>query len=155
LQSRSDFSTASSLLDVVYLGLGLGQADAKRAEECKTARFADLKTALSNEGWDCSLYMIKAGARGHILMSVKDCFQSLFWAWVPAGHRLGIGQMMKDVSWISLVYLFAIFQARNDPVWCFPRLDAQRIDKVPTVELVRRAPGEAPYPRPSYPKKKN
>jgi hypothetical protein len=32
--------------------------DAKRAEECKTARYADLKTALSNEGWDCSLYMI-------------------------------------------------------------------------------------------------
>jgi hypothetical protein len=24
--------------------------DAKRAEECKTARYADLKTALSNEG---------------------------------------------------------------------------------------------------------
>jgi hypothetical protein len=36
--------------------------DAKRAEEHKTARYADLKIALSNEGWDCSLYLIKVGA---------------------------------------------------------------------------------------------
>jgi hypothetical protein len=46
--------------------------DVKRAEERKSARCADLKTALSNEGWDCSLYMIKGGAWGHILKSVKD-----------------------------------------------------------------------------------
>jgi hypothetical protein len=46
--------------------------DAKRAEECKASRYADLKTAVSNEGWGCSLYMIKVGARGHILKSVKD-----------------------------------------------------------------------------------
>jgi hypothetical protein len=41
--------------------------DAKRAEECKTARYADLKTALSNEGWDCSLYLNGVGAQGHII----------------------------------------------------------------------------------------
>jgi hypothetical protein len=29
--------------------------DAKRAEEHKTARYADLKIALSNEWWDCNL----------------------------------------------------------------------------------------------------
>jgi hypothetical protein len=46
--------------------------DAKRAEECKTARYADLKTAFSNEGWDCSLYLIEVGARGHIVKAVKD-----------------------------------------------------------------------------------
>jgi transposase len=77
--------------------------DAKRAEERKTARYADLKTALSNEGWDCSLYMIEVGARSHILKSVKDRLWLLFWAWVPAGHRSGIGQMMKDVRRISLM----------------------------------------------------
>jgi hypothetical protein len=36
--------------------------DAKRAEERKTTRYADLKTALSNEGWDFSLYLIKVVA---------------------------------------------------------------------------------------------
>jgi hypothetical protein len=41
--------------------------DAKRAEERKTARYADLKTALSNEGWDCNLYLIEVGAQGHII----------------------------------------------------------------------------------------
>jgi hypothetical protein len=97
-------------------------------------RYADLKTFLSNEGWDCSLYMIEVGVRGHILKSVKDRFQPLFWAWVPVGHRSGIGQMMKKVSRISLVCSFAIFQARNDPVWFFPQLVARRIDRVPTVE---------------------
>jgi hypothetical protein len=37
--------------------------DAKRAEECKAARYADLKEEMSNQGWDCRLYLIKVGAR--------------------------------------------------------------------------------------------
>jgi hypothetical protein len=77
--------------------------DVKRAEERKTARYADLKIALNNEGWDCSLYLIEVTARSHIIKLVKDWLWSLFRAWVPAGHRSGIGQMMKDVSRISLV----------------------------------------------------
>jgi hypothetical protein len=52
--------------------------DAKRAEERKTARFADLKITFSNEGWDCSLYLIKVGAQGHIIKSVKDRLWLLF-----------------------------------------------------------------------------
>jgi hypothetical protein len=75
----------------------------------KTSRYADLKTTLSNEGWDCSLYMIEVGVRSYILKSVKDRLWSLFQDWVPAGHRLGIGQMMKDVSRFSLVCSFSIF----------------------------------------------
>jgi hypothetical protein len=108
--------------------------DAKRAEERKTTRYADLKIALSNKGWDFSLYLIEVGAQGHIIKSVKDSLRSLFRAWVPAVHRSGIGQMMKDVSRISLVCLFAIFQARNDPVWFSPHLVMQNIDRVPTGE---------------------
>jgi hypothetical protein len=96
--------------------------DAKRAEEQKTSRYAVLKTALSNEGWNCSLYMIEVGARSHILKSVKDRLRSLFLAWVPAGHRSAIGQMMKDVRRISFVCSFSIIQACNDPVWSSPRL---------------------------------
>jgi hypothetical protein len=46
--------------------------DAKRAEERKTARYADLKEELSNHEWDCSLYLIEVGAWGHIVKSVKD-----------------------------------------------------------------------------------
>jgi hypothetical protein len=93
--------------------------DAKRGEEHKTARYADLKKELSNPGWDCSLYLIEVGARGQIVKSVKDCLRSLFRAWLPAGHRSGIGQMIKDVSRISLVCSFAIFQACNDSVCVF------------------------------------
>jgi hypothetical protein len=96
--------------------------DAKRAEKSKTARYADLNTALSNEEWDFSLYLIDVGAQGHILKSVKDRLQSLSRAWFPARHRSGIGQIMKDVSRIFLVCSFAIFQARSDPVWFFPHL---------------------------------
>jgi hypothetical protein len=106
--------------------------DAKRAKERKTTRYADHKTVLSNEGWDCSLYMIEVGARSHILKSVKDRLWSLFRAWVPAGHRMGIGQTMKDVSKISLVCLFSIFQACNDLVWSSPHLVTRRIDGVLT-----------------------
>jgi hypothetical protein len=105
-----------------------------RAEECKTARYADLKTALSNEGWDRSLYLIAVGVRGHIIKSVKDRLRSLFRAWVPARHRSGIGPMMKNFSRISLVCSFAIFQDRNDPVRFSPHLVARYIDGVPTGE---------------------
>jgi hypothetical protein len=79
--------------------------DAKRAEERKTVRYADLKEELSNQRWDCDLYLIKVGARGHVVKSVKYRHQSLFEAWVTAGHRSGIGQMIKDVSGISLVFV--------------------------------------------------
>jgi hypothetical protein len=46
--------------------------DAKRAEEHKTVRYADLKEELSNQEWNCALYLIEVGARGHIVKSVKD-----------------------------------------------------------------------------------
>jgi hypothetical protein len=87
--------------------------DAKRAEECKASRYADLKTVLSNEGLDCSVHLIKVRAWGHILKSVKDPLWSLFRAWVPAGDRSGTGQMMKEVSRIYLVCSFSIFQPPN------------------------------------------
>jgi hypothetical protein len=83
--------------------------DTKRAKENKTARNADLKIALSNEGWNCSLYLIEVGSRGYTIKSFKDSLRSLFRAWVSAGHRSGFGQMMEDVSRISLVCSFAIF----------------------------------------------
>jgi hypothetical protein len=97
-------------------------ADAKRAKECKTTRYAYVKIALSIEGWNCSLYLIEIRVQGHILKLVKDRLWSLFRAGVPPGHKTGIGQMMKDVSRISLLSLFSIFQARNDPVWFSPHL---------------------------------
>jgi hypothetical protein len=108
--------------------------DAKRAEVRKTARYADLKDELNNQGWDCLLYLIEVRARGQIVKSVKDSLRSLFRAWLPACHRSGIGQMIKDVSRISLVCSFAIFQARNDPVWFSPCLITRHIDGVPTGE---------------------
>jgi hypothetical protein len=37
--------------------------DAKRAEERKTVRCADLKEELSNQGWDSRLYLIEVGVR--------------------------------------------------------------------------------------------
>jgi hypothetical protein len=108
--------------------------DAKRVKECKTARYADLKEKLSNQGLDCGLYLIEVGVRGHIVKSVKDRLRLFFRAWVPAGHRSGIGQMMKDVSRISLVYSFAIFQARNYLVWFSLLLVKKHIDGMPTGE---------------------
>jgi hypothetical protein len=67
------------------------------------SRYTDLRTAFSIEGLDCNLYMIEVRARGHILKSVKDPLQSLFRTCIPADHRSGIGQMMKDLSRVSLV----------------------------------------------------
>jgi hypothetical protein len=88
--------------------------DAKRAEERKTAGYADLKDELNDSGWDCGLHLIEVGARGHTVNSAKDCFWSLFRAWLPAGHRPGTGQMTKCASRTPHVCLFATPQARND-----------------------------------------
>jgi hypothetical protein len=52
--------------------------DAKKAEDHKASKYADLRIALSSEGWDCSLYMIEFGMRGHILKPIKDRLRSLF-----------------------------------------------------------------------------
>jgi hypothetical protein len=71
--------------------------------------------------------MIEVGARGHISKLVKDHLCSLFRSWVTPGHRSGVAQMVKYVSWISLVCSFSIFQARNDPVLITPRLVSHHI----------------------------
>jgi hypothetical protein len=104
---------------------------ADKARDCKMSSYAGLKEELSNQGWDCGLYMIKVGSRGHISKLVKDRLLSLFRSWVPPGHRSGVAQMIKYASWISLVRLFSIFQARNNPVWVTPQLVSHHIDGAP------------------------
>jgi hypothetical protein len=81
----------------------------------RNVRPQDMQTSKLLSAMRSGLYLIEVGAQGHIIKSVKDCFLSLFRAWVATGHRSGFGQMMKDFIRISLVCLFAIFQARNDP----------------------------------------
>jgi hypothetical protein len=104
--------------------------DAIKAEEHKALKYADLRIALHNERWNCSLYMIKVGAHGHILKPVKDCLRSLFRAQVPPA----IAQMIKHISWISLACMFSIFQARNEAVWFSIHLVTRHIDGVPAEE---------------------
>jgi hypothetical protein len=57
--------------------------DAKRAKEHKASRYADLKIALSNEGWDCSLYMIEVGARTIFSSRLRT----------PFGRYTGLGSL--------------------------------------------------------------
>jgi hypothetical protein len=64
--------------------------DAKRVEERKTSRYADLNEELSNQEWDCSLYLIEVRARGHIVKSVEDRLRSLF----HLGSLQVIGQVL-------------------------------------------------------------
>jgi hypothetical protein len=104
------------------------------ARDCKISRYAGLKEELRNQHWDCGLYMIEVRAWGHIFNVVKNHLWSLFRSWVPPGHRSGVAQIIKYASWISLVCLFSIFQARNDPFWITPRLVSHHIDGVPADE---------------------
>jgi hypothetical protein len=52
--------------------------DADKARDRKISRYAGLKVEPSNQGWDCGLYMIEVGARGHISKVVTDRLWSLF-----------------------------------------------------------------------------
>jgi hypothetical protein len=101
--------------------------DADKATDRKISRYAGLKEELSNQGWGCGQNKIEVGARGHISKLVKDHLWSLFWSWVPPGHRSGVTQMMKYANWISLVCLFSIFQGCNDLVWITPPLVSHHI----------------------------
>ena len=105
--------------------------EADKARNRKISRYASLKEELRNQGWDCGLYTIEVGAWGHISKVVKDRLRSLFWSWVPPGHRSGVAQMIKYASWISLVCSFSIFQARNDSVCITPCLVGDHIGGVP------------------------
>jgi hypothetical protein len=84
--------------------------DTDKARDPKISKYADLKEALSNKEWDCGLFTIKVGTRGHISKWVKDSLWSLFWSWFPPGHISGVTQMIKYASWISLVSSFSIFR---------------------------------------------
>jgi hypothetical protein len=64
--------------------------DAKRAEQRKTGRYADLKTALSNEGWDCSLYLIKVGARA----TFSSWLRTTIGRYSGLGPHQAIGQVL-------------------------------------------------------------
>jgi hypothetical protein len=105
--------------------------DADKARDRTISRYAGLKEELSNQGWDCGLFMIEVGAQGHISKVVKDRLRSLFRSWVPPGHRSSVMQMIKYASWTSLVCSFSIFKVRNDPVWIIPFLVSHHIDEVP------------------------
>ena len=70
--------------------------------------FVNLIVNKGNSNFKSVQYFFLAWA--HILMLVKDHLRLLFRAWVPADHRSGIGQMIKDVSRNS----FFIFQERKD-----------------------------------------
>jgi hypothetical protein len=101
--------------------------DADKARDRKISRYAGLKEELSNQGWDCGLYMIEVGARVHISKVVKDRLWFLIQSWVLPGYRSGVAQMIKYASWISLVCSFSIFQARKNPVWNTPHVVSHHI----------------------------
>jgi hypothetical protein len=105
--------------------------EADKARDCKISSYAGLKIALSNEGWDCGLYTIEVGARGHFPNLVEYHLWTLFRSWVPPEYRSGVTQMIKFATWISLVCSFFVFQARKDPVWITPRLVSHHVDGVP------------------------
>jgi hypothetical protein len=52
--------------------------DADKARDHKISRYAGFKEEPSNQGWDCGLYMIEVGARGHIFEVVKDRLRYFF-----------------------------------------------------------------------------
>jgi hypothetical protein len=108
--------------------------DADKARDCKISRYAGLKEEMSNQGWDCGLYTIEAGARGHISKVTKDRLWSLFLSWVPPGHRSGVTQMIKYASWISWFVHFLFFRLTITLSKLPPHLLSHHIDRVPTDE---------------------
>jgi hypothetical protein len=93
-------------------------------EEHKTSKYANLRINQETRSKD-RIEVCRQSRLAYLvifLKPVKDCLQPLFRAWVTLGHSSGVEQMIKFVSWNSLVCLFSIFVARNHFVLTTPHL---------------------------------
>ena len=85
----------------------------------KSTNYLDLKTDIETAGWKTSLLPFEVGSRGQVTArNKKAIIESCKRNQLKMQHI----QIMKDMSKISLLCSFAIFQARCQPSWQDPPL---------------------------------
>jgi hypothetical protein len=83
----------------------------------KAKKYNDLKTDLESVGWKVHLIPFEVGSRGQITKRNKDALVNVF----KRNHiKVKPNQLFKDLSKISLLCSYSIFQAHCVPMWRDP-----------------------------------
>ena len=85
----------------------------------KTTNYLDLKTDIEGAGWNINLVPFEVGSRGQITTRNKKLITE---SCKRNNLKIKHTQIMKEMSKISLLCSFAIFQARCQPSWQDPPL---------------------------------
>ena len=94
----------------------------KNIESANTKKFLkyfDLKEDILKAGWSVNLVPFEIGSRGMVTKRNKTSLMETFKRYqLKVKHK----QLMKDLSKISLLCSYVIFQARTEPIWETPPL---------------------------------
>ena len=93
------------------------ETNTESAHNAKYRKYLTLKTDLEDQGWTVYLTPFEIGSRGHVTnqnkMSIKNT--------AKRNHlKLNHKKLVCDLSKISLLCSFAIFQAHCEPTWQDP-----------------------------------
>ena len=95
------------------------EKNAEAANLRKTRRYMDLASDLKNKGWSAENIPFEIGSRGHIDNRNKT---SIYNTMKKYNIKIQKKPFIQDISKISLLCSFAIFQAHCQPSWQSPHL---------------------------------
>ena len=95
------------------------ESNAESAHQLKFRKYLDLQEDLQNMGWSVQLLPFEIGSRGHISKRNKDSINQCL---KRNQMKVNNNKLFKDLSKISLLCSFVIFQAHCQPAWQAPPL---------------------------------
>ena len=105
-------------IDVLELSCSF-EKNIESAHQIKELRYFDLKTDLQQAGWLVNLVPFEIGSRGLVTKRNKTALINTF----KRNHiKVKHNNLIKNVSKISLLCSYVIFQARTEPTWETPPL---------------------------------
>ena len=126
----SDILTTSTRPDIVIINRHTKQIDLleltvsfekniEKASKIKEKRYLDIKQDLEVAGWSTNLVPFEVGSRGQVTKRNRSSIYN-----VTKRHHINLNhtQITKDMSKISLLCSFSVFQAHCQPSWQDPPL---------------------------------
>ena len=95
------------------------ETNIEQANNKKYRRYLSLKSDLESEGWTVYLTPFEIGSRGHVTNRNKTALKNTF---IRNHIKLNHKKLFCDLSKISLLCSFSIFQAHCEPAWRDPPL---------------------------------
>ena len=95
------------------------ETNVESAHQKKFRKYLDLQEDLQNMGWSVQLVPFEIGSRGYVTKRNRESITQC----LKRNHmKVKHNQLFKDLSKISLLCSFVIFQAHCQPAWQAPPL---------------------------------